>query len=172
MCKVVILAIVIASLGMGSQYALDDRWWIALACGLAGVLWLPRSRFVAKLRAVISLLFLTGVGVAGIILRYNLIGLLTNIVILLVAWDLDHFSRDLHQFVMDQDLEKDKMILFKSHLKRLGIVLGLGWILGVIALNLQIAINFTVALVLGLLGILSLLQVMRLFIQESHVENG
>jgi hypothetical protein len=159
------------SLGIGSQFALDGRWWIALACGLAGVLWAPRSRFGAKLRATVSLLFLTGVVGVGIILGYNSIGLLTNMVVTLVAWDLDHFSRDLQQFAMDQALEKGKMTMFNAHLKRLGIVVGLGWFLGVIALNIQISINFTVALVIGLLGLLSLLQVMRLFIQESRVEN-
>jgi hypothetical protein len=165
--RIAYLAIVAASLGGGVQYALDDRWWVVLACGLAGALWLLQSKYGAELRPTVSLLFLAGVGGVGTFLSYNPVWLLTNLVVTLIAWDLDHFTRDLQQFSMGQTRNTEEPALFRAHLKRLGIVVILGWCLGVVALNAQISLNFTGALILSLLALLSLRQVVRYLDREG-----
>jgi len=170
--KVVILAIVAASLGTGFTYLPDDRWWMVLVCGSVGVLWLLQLRFGSELIQNVSFLFLAGAGGVGIFYRYNSIWLLTNMVILLIAWDLDRFIRVLQPFSMDQAGKNNVSALFRAHLIRLGIVSGLGWGLGVVALIVQISLNFTSALVLGLLALLSLLQAVRFLRREGDYESA
>jgi hypothetical protein len=171
MRRIAYLAIVAASLGTGLQYALDDRWWVVLACGLAGALWLLQSKYGVELRPTVSLVFLVGVGGVGTFLSYNPVWLLTNLVVALIAWDLDHFTRDYQQFSLGQARKSDNPALFGAHLKRLGIVAMLGWSLGVVALNVQISLNFTGALILGLLALLSLRQVVRYLGREGGYED-
>jgi hypothetical protein len=170
MRRVAYLAIVAASLGCGFPYALDNRWWVVMACGLAGALWLLQSKYGTDLRPTVSLLFLAGVGCAGTYLNYNPVWLLTNLVVTLIAWDLDNFARDFQQFSMGQTRKTDEMPLVRAHLKRLGIVAMLGWSLGFVACNVQISLNFTGALILGLLALLSLRQVVRLLSREEGHE--
>jgi hypothetical protein len=170
MRRVAYLAIVAASLGTGLQYALDDRWWVVLACGLVGALWLLQSKYGAELRPTVSLLFLAGVGGVGTFFSYNPVWLLTNLLVALIAWDLDHFTRDYQQFSVGQARESDDPALFKAHLKRLGIVAMLGWSLGVVALNVQFSLNFASALTLSLLALLSLRQIVRYLGREGGYE--
>lgn len=171
MRKAANIAIIAASLGVGSQYALDDRWWVVLACGLAGTLWLFQSKQDADLIPAISTLFLVGVCGTGTFLNYNLVWLLTSLVVILIAWDLDRFTRDFEQFSMGQASKKDDPALFRAHLVRLGIVVILGWSLGVVALNVQVSFNLPGALILGTLALLSLRLFMRFLDRESDPEN-
>jgi hypothetical protein len=86
-------------------------------------------------------------------------------VLLLVAWDLDHYTRVHQEFEKDQTNIKTASTLFYAHLKRLGVIAGLGWCLGILALNLRVQISFFVALVLISLAILGLRQVTRYLIR-------
>jgi predicted Co/Zn/Cd cation transporter (cation efflux family) len=63
---------------------------------------------------------------------------------------------------------RDKRALIKGHLWRLGVVAGLGWLLGVVALSVQITFDFIWALALGLLVITSLSGVIRYLRRESE----
>ena len=150
MRRVAVVAIVSSSLGMGGLYAVDGRWGMLLACLLAGALWLFPSSYGTGQRPTVSLLFLAGAGVTGSLLGYAPVWLLTHFVILLIARDLDHFTRALQQFAGDHR-GKDALTFFHAHLRWLGIVAGLGWCLGVLALNVRLPTNFAGALVLGLL---------------------
>jgi hypothetical protein len=93
-----------------------------------------------------------------------------NLLVALIAWDLDHFTRDYQQFSVGQARESDDPALFKAHLKRLGIVAMLGWSLGVVALNVQFSLNFASALTLSLLALLSLRQIVRYLGREGGYE--
>ena len=165
MRRVAVIAIVSGSLGMGGQYAVDGRWGMVLACLLAGALWLFPSQYGAGQRPTISLLFLAGAGGAGVYLEYAPVWLLTHFVILLIAWDLDHFTRVLQQFSRDHAREKEPSALFHAHLRRLGMVAGLGWCLGMAALYVRVPTRFAGALALGLLVFLSLQGIVRFFDQ-------
>ena len=82
-------------------------------------------------------------------------------VLLLVAWDLEHFSLVFQEFEEEPNSKKMASTLFVAHLKHLGILSGLGWILGLVALNIQIQMNFAIAVTLVLLMIFGLRQVTR-----------
>jgi len=150
MRKLAIFAMVSGFLGIGIRYALDGRWEVAGGCLLAGVLWLFPSQRMVNQRAAISLLYLAGAGGAGVFMGYEPVWLLTHFVILLMAWDLDHFTRALYLFTAEPG-EKDIWPPFYIHLKRLGIVAGIGWSLGMLALYIRISTSFAAALLLGLL---------------------
>jgi hypothetical protein len=165
--RVAYLAIVAASLGAGFPFALDGRWWVVLACGLVGALWLLQSTRDVELRPTAIFLFLVGACGAGTFLSYNSVWLLTNLVVTLIAWDLDRFTREFRLTTKDQPSNKNEQALFRAHLKRLGIVVLLGWSLGVVALNVRISLNFGSALILSTLSLLSLRLVVRFF--TAHI---
>jgi len=171
MYRFAVLAIVTATLGTGSIYLLDDRWGMVLLCGVVGILWLLQFKYHVELMPILSFLFFTGAVGVGIFLKYNSIWLLTDMVILLIAWDLDRFTREIQPFSKDQERKNDVSALFRAHLKRLGIVALTGWSLGVVALRVQISLNFIGAMVLGLLALLSFLQIVRYFRQQVDQEN-
>jgi len=164
-------AIITSFLGISAQYALDGRWWVVLACVIVGALWFFQSHRRAELGLDVSLLFLAGAGCAGIFMDHNQVWTLTSLVILLVAWDLDHFSRDLQQYSRDNNRAKSESVLIQTHLKRLGITVGLGWGLGVVALELRVSIGFAGAVVLASLALLVLRQVVQLLRREAGDEN-
>jgi hypothetical protein len=167
-----VLAIAAASLGTGFTYSLDDRWWIVLACVLAGVLWSFQSKIGPEVIKALSFLFLAGAVGMGIYYQYHSIWLLTNMVILLIAWDLDHFTRVLQPFSNDQARKKRVSDLFRAHLLRLGAAALAGWSLGVAAIRVQIALSFLGALGLSVFTLLSLLLAVRYLKQESDQENA
>lgn len=163
MRKAANLAIAAASLGLGLQYALEGRWWGFIACGLTGALWLFQSKDADDLVPASCFIFLTGLCGAGFLLEFNGLWLLTNLVVILIAWDLDRFSRDLQRFPTDQTSSKDEPALFRAHLQRLAVVVILGWSLGVVALRLQVALSFAGALILVTLALLGLRLVIHYF---------
>jgi hypothetical protein len=57
--------------------------------------------------------------------------------------------------------------LFYAHLKRLVILAGLGWAIGLVALNMRTQINFSVALLLIFMMIVSLRQVARYLVGRT-----
>ena len=209
MRKIAIFAMVSSFLGIGIRYALDGRWEVAGGCLLAGILWLFPSQKWVNQRAAISLLYLAGAGGAGVFMGYEPVWLLTHFVILLMAWDLDHFTRALHPLTSERvtsrrfgsgDLrsflhlreslfprpklqespqtiemistrgEKGLWPPFYAHLKRLGIVAGIGWSLGMFALTVRLPTSFAAALLLGLLVFFSLRGIVR-FLGQGYASS-
>lgn len=161
MRRAAIVPILAVSLGMGFPYALDGHWWVVLACGLAGGWWLFQSLAGSGRGSTVSFVILAAVGSVGVFLGHDLVWLLTNFVMLLVAWDLDHFGGVLAQFSGGQDGDKEEAALVRAHLIRLVSVAGAGWVLGLAALNVRIPTNLGGAMVLGLLVLVSLRRVVR-----------
>jgi len=161
MHKAAMSAIVVVSLGMGLPYALNEQWLGFLACILTGALWAYPSPYFAGPRSTVSLLLLAVFGSFGVFLGQSQLWLLTSLVILLIAWDLDHYTRIFQEFDKNQAGGQKSTELFTSHLKQLGLIAGSGWILGVVALNIRIQISFSVALFVTLLMVLSLRHVAR-----------
>jgi hypothetical protein len=110
---------------------------------------------------------LIGLGSAGVYLEYNPLWLLTYFVILLIAWDLNRFARVLERYGGENTNLNEAAVLIPVHLKRLGLITGVGWVLGAAALNLQFTANFLVALILSLLIFVGLLLVLRYFSWKS-----
>jgi len=166
MRKVLLFAMLFLSLSMGLPYALNGQWWGLFASILTGTLWAYPSPKLASLRSTISLLIFASISALGIFFNHSYLWLLTNFTLLLIVWDLDHYTRIFREFEEHQTNQKSTAALFYTHIKRLGILTGLGWCLGFIALNIRINISFMVALILVLLLIFGLRQVAR-YLQTS-----
>ena len=170
MRKTALIAILIAALSIGLPYAFNRRWWGLIMPLLAGSLWFfglppyhtrPADQRKGNLSSALSFFTLAGFGSAGIFFGYSPIWALTSFVLLLIAWDLNHYTQ-IHQAFKDQESNKKTVLeLFYAHLQRLAILAGLGWGLGLLALNIRTQINFTIALLLIFVMITSLRQVAR-----------
>jgi hypothetical protein len=161
------LAIFAAFLGIAVPHALDRRWWLLLSCGLVTTLWLIQSRRAVAWVSNPSFGFLAFAAAAPVFFDHNPLWALTNLVILLLALDLDAFSRDLDSVTGSESSQKDHAPLIAAHLRRLALVAGLGWGLGWVALNLQLSFGFAVILGLAFLMFLAFGQVVRLWRQQD-----
>jgi hypothetical protein len=161
MRKIAILGIIGITLGISLPYGIKGQWWGFIGCLLAGSLWLIQSPYRAHQRANLILFVLAGFAAFGLIFDHSQLWTLTNIIFLLVVWDLDHYTWRVYEFEKDRTNQKMAKLLFTAHLKRLGIVAGLGWCFGLLALNIRFQITFTIALVLILLMVFGLRQVAR-----------
>lgn len=155
MRKAANLAILAAVVLGALPYALGERWWVVVACALIGVLWLAPTGPGANLFPTLSTFFLTGVCAAGVFLDHPSSWLLTTLVMILAAWDLDSYARD-HQPFLEEPNKAAGSALFRAHLERLGIIVLVGWSLGMVALYLRIPLSFVGAAVLGALALLGL----------------
>ena len=162
MRKVADFLIIATVLSIGAQYALDGLLWLVIACGFVGLFWLLQSHHRAELGLNFSFLFLAVLNIAGAFLDHHPVWILTNMVLLLVAWNLDHFDRDLQKYVGNGQKEYHINDLFPARFQRLSIVMGLGWGLGMLALNLRISVGFFGAVILAFVVVISLGQIARL----------
>jgi hypothetical protein len=166
MRKLFVLDVGLAMAALGASYFLAGHWIWVLATGFIGLLWLAGAWRGHRWTATLGLSFFTVAAAIGIMLRFSPLWLLSSLVAALVAWDLDHFMQDLSQV---KDI-RDEAALVKGHLWRLGIVAGLGWLLGVVALRVQITFDFIWTLALSLLIIISLSGVIRYLRRENEPE--
>jgi len=165
MRKLSIISLAAVSISMGLPFALSGHWWGLLACLLAGALWTYPSSYRIDQRATLGLFILAFCGIAGNFLGHSHLWSLTNFVLLLVIWDLENYTRVFQEFEKDKISRETAIVLFYAHLKRLGLIAGLAWCLGIAALNIRFQISFGVALILICFAILSLRQVARSLIQ-------
>ena len=162
MRKVSILMVLMASAAMGLPYAYHQKWWLLLFAILLGFIWgYPTNHYLA-FRSTFSLLILAMIGAAGILWGYPPIWILTNFILLLVAWDLYHFNQTHQEFAQDPVNAKATHSLFLTHLQRLVIVTGLGWGLGLSAIFIRTNLSFAFGLALVILAVLGLRQITRL----------
>jgi hypothetical protein len=168
MRKVALVFIILAVLGVGLPYALNLQLWAVVICVLAALLWLDAVRQEIEPRANFSFLGLAVLLALGVILRYPPLWLITDFAVLLIAWDLTHFANVLRQFSPEPDRMIDHRALILAHTKRLGMMVGLGWALGVLALNMRFSLGFTSALLLGFLVFFSLQAILRNLTPDSQ----
>ena len=167
MARISEFAITAAALGIALPYVLDGRWAAVTLSVVAWTIWLLRARYRHIQGSTIGFLLLIGLGSAGVYLEYNSLWLLTYFVLLLIAWDLSRFAQVLEQYGGETSGSNEVGVLITPHLKRLGLIAGVGWVLGAVALILQITTTFLIALFLGILVFLGLLLVLRYFGRES-----
>jgi hypothetical protein len=151
------VAIGSATLLLALNYALTARWnWVA-AIAAAGLLWLAGSWHGRRWVSSAALTVFTVTAAAGVILRFPPLWLLSSVVAVLAAWDLERFAHYLGE-VGDV---RDEAELMRSHLRFLGFVVALGWCLGVVALSVRFTFDFVPTLALGLLVIMTLSGMIR-----------
>lgn len=153
MMKIAIaIATACASLILAILYAWAEMWVWAAAILLLGVLWLAQSWHGQRWLPTLALLLLILAALMGAFFNLSSFWLLTSLVAALIAWDLDYFSSTLD----DAPDIRDEASLKRRHFQRLGIVAGLGWLMGVAALNVRFTFGFSLTLLLGLVLIASL----------------
>jgi len=162
--------IICSCLSIGAPYGLQSGIWVLLASASVGLFWLLQSRQNNELGLNFSFLFLGGACAAGIFFDHSPIWSLTNMIILLAAWNLDRFRRDGNIYSADMEEMESEKDLFHHRLKRLGIVSLFGWGLGLVALNIRVDISFSAALVLGSVLVISLGMIFRLLREDNHRE--
>ncbi len=165
-----LIAVVIglATLGLAAGYVATERWtWVAGILVVA-LLWLAESWHGARWVASSALLLFTGAAVVGVFLDLPTLWLFTSLVAVLVAWDLDRFANHLD----DVPEVRDETALTTSHVRRLGVVTGLGWILGLVALNVRFTFDFVVTLALALLVIVALSRAVRQVQREDEASQS
>ena len=151
------VAIGLGTLGMAATFALAALWGWVVAIVIVGLFWLAEPRHGLRWVATLSLLFFTAAAVVGVLLKLSTFWLLSSLVMLLAAWDLSHFFR----YLDDVADVRNEAELTRDHLKRLGIVAGLGWFLGATALAVRLTFDFGWALALGLVVVVSLSRAIR-----------
>ena len=157
MRRLIAVAIGLGALGMAATFALAALWGWVVAIVIVGLFWLAEPRHGLRWVATLGLLFFTAAAVVGVLLRLSTFWLLSSLVALLAAWDLGH----LRGYLDDVADIRNKAELTRAHLKRLGIVAGLGWFLGVAALGVRLTFDFGWALALGLVVVVSLSRAIR-----------
>jgi hypothetical protein len=161
---IIVATTTLATAALTVLFALDALWIWAVGIALMGLLWLTESWHGLIWVSTAGLLVFTTVVVMGAMFTLSPFWLLSSQVAVLVAWDLDRFA---HYLDGVTDL-RDKTGLVKGHLGRLGAVAGLGWLLGVVALNVRLNFDFHWTLALGLMLVISLSGAIR----HMRRENG
>jgi len=154
----------LSTLGLALTYASTARWvWVA-AIMLVGLLWLTEPWHAGSWASTLGLLFFIALTAAGAIMNLPRFGLFANLTAVLVAWDLDQFSH----YLGHVDDVRNETELIKSHGQRLGGVVLLGWLLGLVALRVQLTFHFILTLALSLLVIVSLGRAIRYARRENE----
>ena len=153
------LAVVILT----AHFALGGLWGWVLAIALMGLCWLAEPWHGARWVSTVALFFFAAVSALASVWVLPAFWSLSSLVFVLVAWDLDHFAH----YLGDVADVRNESELLRRHLRRLGLVAGLGWFSAVVTLRVRVTFDFVGALALGLLVIISLSGAIRQIRRES-----
>lgn len=152
-------AVGLAVLSLALVYGRHGEWTGVLAASALGLVWLSGLWRGWHWLTGAGLFGFAALAAWGMWLGLPAAWLLAGIIAALAAWDLAHFTRRLelpgHQVV-------NRAALVRAHLQRSGVALGLGLLLGGIALALPLGLNLGWALLLGLLAVFGLAGLIRL----------
>jgi hypothetical protein len=155
------LGLAAAALALG--YGLAGRWaWSLAVVALAAAWLLGHVRRWPRVSDA-GLPLLTGLAAVGVLLGLSPEAMLLGLVGALCAWDLDHFLRR----VAGRVQVPDPALLARRHLGRLLAVAGLGLLLGLVALRVELRLSLLAALLLGLLAVLGLGRAVRYLRRHS-----
>jgi hypothetical protein len=141
------VGLAVGSLAMG--YGRAGWWDWMLAFGILGGLWLFGYWRGWAWMAPLGLVGFVGLSAIGLWLDLEAGWMVAGLVAALCAWDLQHFALGLQRV----GRVEDGRALEQRHLLRLLAVAGLGLVLAVVALTIEIRLTFFQALLLGLLVI-------------------
>lgn len=147
------LAAAVLLLAGGSWLA--GFWQLSGLFGLIGVGWFMGKRRGMAAAAAGLLLFCLG-AVYGATVGVGVGWLLPGLMAALVAWDLDSVLQR-WQFVRQEDVP----LFWQVHIRQLGRLLVLGFLLALLPLLLQLQLRFGLILGLALLAIIALSQLIR-----------
>lgn len=113
--------------------------------------------------ASVGLVGIAGLSALGLWLNLDAGWMVAGLVAALCAWDLHHFAQCLQRVGQAED----ERALEQRHLLRLLAVAGLGLVLAVVALSIEIRLTFFQALLLGLLVVWGLSRGISFLRRES-----
>ena len=143
------LAILLAALLAVASYLLAGFWAGAILALLLGALWMYTA--FKRVRDLTSLYF-GGFAILFVFLAINAVFPLLDFVgfvVALAAWDLSRFARRQESLAPTAA----SILIERIHLKRLGLVLGIGAILGLASILIHLRLGFAVSFFLGLFAI-------------------
>ena len=156
-------SIVLAVVILTTHFALAGLWGWVIAIALMGLCWLAEPWHGARWVSTVALFFFAAVAALGSVWVLPAFLSLSGLVLVLVAWDLDHFAH----YLGDVADVRDEPELLKRHLRRLGLVAGLGWFFAAVTLRVRVTFDFIGALALGLIVIVGLSGAIRQIRRES-----
>jgi len=157
------LAVAAAGAALSIGTVISDRPVLAALSALVSLMWLASRR--RDWRGVATFAFSGSIGLAamGMLVGALAPAMLIGVAAALAAWDLGHFFDRTRNVARIDDREA----FFAAHLRRLGVVMGLGLPLGLLALGIRVQIDFGWALALGALAVFGLTQALRFLLRES-----
>lgn len=155
------VAVAVAALAMG--FATSPLSALTPLPVLLGLLALIGRRQTWRWSASLTMVGCVTLSALGVLRAAHPVWMLLAVIAALAAWDLDHFALRIEsaQRIRDEIRFRD------AHIRRLGWVLGLGFVLSLLALSLQLQLDLGWAIALGLLAVVSLGQAIQLLKRES-----
>jgi hypothetical protein len=147
MKRLVVGSIVLATLVLALGCAMGAFWGGAVIVMLLGALWLLGWRRGWTWTNTLALVGNVIMAALGVWLRIAPLVLLLGVVAALAAWDLFSFAARLRR--TPQVIGEASLV--RAHLRRLGMVLGAGLLLGALSLTVRFGLSFGWALGLALL---------------------
>ena len=144
--------IIIATLSLALGYAVSPLWLGNVVVIGLGLIWLVGPRHRLSWLTDLGFISLTTMAAFGVWGALSASWMLLGVVAALMAWDLDRFSRRLAE-AMQPEREAQ---LWRSHLRRLLPVAGLGLLLGGVAMSAELELSLSWAILLGLLVLIGL----------------
>ena len=155
------LALTAAALALG--YGQDGRWaWSLAVLAATAVWWAGQWRRWTRVSDM-GLPVMTGVAALGVLLGLRAELMVVGLSGALCAWDLGHFARRLE----DAGQARDPGLLVRRHLGRLLPAAGLGLVLALVAVQVELRLTLWTALLLGLLAMLALGRTVRYLRRQS-----
>jgi hypothetical protein len=153
----------LAAGALATAYGLQGWWLWTAGVGLLGVLWLVGYWRSWGWLASVGLVGSVAASAIGLLLDLPAGWMVAGLLAALCAWDLHRFVVSLETV----DRVDDEGGLTRRHLARLGTVAGLGLVLVVVALGIEVRLTFLMASLLGLLAVWGLSQAVRFLRRES-----
>jgi len=154
----VITAVGLATLCIALPFMLSGAWmWVAVAVAIAAT-WIGVPPHGYDWTAPIGLFGFTLLAAVGTVRFDALFWMLPAIVATLAAWDLSYLTQRL---AIDGSI-RDRADFLRAHLWQLGLTLAAGWLLAMLATQIQIQLTLLWALAIIMLLILSLAQVVKM----------
>jgi hypothetical protein len=162
---IVIGCLITAVLLISAAFILAN-YWVGLPLVIViGGIWLVGVWHSRSWLTTLGLVGMVMVTAVGAVLGLSPILLLTGVALAVFAWSMGNVARLLNA-VSDV---RDESSLIKTHVQWTGGVIGLGWLLGLIALNGQFSLKFGWVMGLGVVIVLALSWFVRRLQQESVV---
>jgi len=158
-----IASIILASSAFIVAYGLGVLWLPTVAILVLGVAWILAPRAAWPWLPWVMMTLLVVIAAVGAWLALRPVPLVVGLVAAVSAWDLDLFVRQLRR--VDRVERGDR--LKRRHLRRLVAVDGVGLLMAILALTVEIQLTFALALGLGLAALVGLSRLIVFLRQET-----